>query len=337
MEVNIENPTELVNYLERSGRITAGTRPKVSVLGGGVSNRTVLVEQAEGTAWVLKQALPKLRVADDWYCDPARIELESLALQWLEKLIPEAVPRFIFSDKSNSLFAMTAVPRPHVNWKTLLLAGEIGCDLVQKFGELLGQIHRSSSRPANEWKNRFSDRTFFDALRLDPYYRRAAERNPSCAAFFRQLIDETRAVQEALVHGDFSPKNILVHEGSLILLDYEVMHLGDPAFDLGFSLTHLLSKANHLAPHRSKLLEATHVYWNSYSQSLSSARALTIGERAVRHTLGCLLARVDGRSPLEYLTAAERDRQRRVSTELMRSSPKTIPDLIDAFAENLSP
>ena len=335
MEINIENSSELIRYLRATRRIEDAAIPTVTVLSGGVSNRTVLIEHAHGTDWVLKQSLSKLRVADDWYCHPARIEREALGLQQLEKLTPGQVPSFVFEDPLNHLFAMTAVPKPHSNWKALLLAGDVDLDLCRQLGELLGRIHCPGRESINELRRLFADRTFFDALRLEPYYRTAAARNPETAAFFDLLINENRSIQKALVHGDFSPKNVLVHQGRLVLLDFEVIHFGDPAFDLGFSLTHLLSKAHHLPPHRPKLLAAAGAYWNSYVQSLPSGTDAVLEERAVRHTLGCLLARVDGRSPLEYLTAEEREDQRRISTELMRCKVAAVPDLIGEFAGRL--
>ena len=242
MEINIENSVELIRYLRATRRIEDAAIPAVTVLSGGVSNRTVLLEHAHGTDWVLKQSLSKLRVADDWYCHPARIEREALGLQQLEKLTPGQVPSFVFEDPLNHLFAMTAVPKPHYNWKALLLAGDVNLDLCRQFGELLGRIHCPAGESINQLRRLFADLNFFDALRLEPYYRRAAARNPETAAFFDLLIDECRSIQKALVHGDFSPKNVLIHQGRLVLLDFEVIHFGDPAFDLGFSLTHLLRK-----------------------------------------------------------------------------------------------
>ena len=336
MEVNIENPLELVRYLQSSGRIEEGACPAVSVLPGGVSNRTVFVEHANGTAWVLKQALPKLRVAEDWFCSPARIEREALGLQWLEKLTPGRVPHFVFEDRLNHLFAMTAVARPHAQWKSMLLSGDLQPDLFRQFGELLGRIHRLSPEHHDVLRQLFSDRGFFHALRLDPYYRTAASRNPAWTGFFERLIGQSESIQESLVHGDFSPKNVLVHEGRLVLLDFEVIHFGDGAFDLGFALTHLLSKAHHRVSHRDEFLGAARIFWESYAQSLPSRPDAIWENRAVRHTLGCLLARTDGRSPLEYFSAAERVHQRRVSTDLMLREVGAIPDLIEQFGRRLS-
>ncbi len=133
------------------------------------------------------------------------------------------------------------------------------------------------------------------------------------------------------MHGDYSPKNVLVHGGRLVLLDYEVIHWGDPAFDVGFSMAHLLSKAHHLADRRGALVHVAHVYWQTYAAEVE-AQFGNLEARAVRHTLACLLARVDGRSPLEYLGDDERARQRHAACVLIDHHPPRMTDLIDRFA-----
>jgi aminoglycoside phosphotransferase (APT) family kinase protein len=136
-----------------------------------------------------------------------------------------------------------------------------------------------------------------------------------------------------LVHGDYSPKNVLVREGSLVLLDHEVIHFGDPAFDLGFAMTHLMSKAHHCRERRALMEHATLDFFDRYSAAIGEILfdQWRIERLAVRHTLACLLARVSGRSPLEYLTESERLAQRRAAVELMASPPKGVSDLISAF------
>ena len=157
-----------------------------------------------------------------------------------------------------------------------------------------------------------------------------ASQVPRAAPFMAALIERTRANRFTLVHGDFSPKNVLVHAGRLVLLDYEVIHWGDPAFDVGFSLTHLLSKAHHVTTHRAAFKQAAHGYWHTYYAQVAGLFG-DLESRSVHCTLGCLLARADGRSPLEYLSDAERDRQRDAVLSLMAGPPATMPALIDAF------
>jgi thiamine kinase-like enzyme len=215
----------------------------------------------------------------------------------------------------------------------MLLRGELHAKQVTQFSHLLGTIHRQSHLHLSEIAQLFDDRSFFESLRLEPYYRYTAQQVPKAADFLDQLISDTRATRLALVHGDYSPKNILVHQGRLILLDHEVVHFGDPAFDLGFSLTHFLSKAHHLSPYREQFATAALEHWHTYLQTVRDVPWISdLEKRAARHTLGCLLARVAGRSPLEYLDKDERARQQRAVLHLMRSPPQTLPELVNSFS-----
>jgi aminoglycoside phosphotransferase (APT) family kinase protein len=349
-KLNIEETGPLVAHLRAGGWIGADENPEVRILRGGVSNRTVLVRRPAGEAWVLKQALPKLRVAVEWLSPPERIFREALGMRHLADLLPAgAVPALIFEDRENFLLAMSAVPEPHRNWKTMLLDGELADDHIDQFALLLASLHAGRGR---ELRETFADTSFFESLRLEPYYAYTAECVPAARDFLNGLITETRSNRVALVHGDFSPKNILVRSNRLVLIDHEVIHFGDPAFDLGFSLTHLLSKANHLPQLRDRFRTAAIRYWNAYvgqppkvgqasacrwSLDISAAGAGELEARAVRHTLGCLLARVDGRSPLEYLTEEERSRQRSAVLDLMSTPPASIAGLVEEFIRRLNP
>jgi aminoglycoside phosphotransferase (APT) family kinase protein len=335
--LDIEQPGQLVAYLRASGRMGVGEEAEVRVLAGGVSNRTVLVKRSNGEAWVLKQALEKLRVAVEWHSDPRRIEREALGMRRLASLAPPgSIPALLFEDARHHLLAMAAVPEPHENWKTPLLRGQLERQHVEQFGRLLGAIHRGSHERREELAPLFEERGFFESLRLEPYYLYSAERVPAAAPFLHALVAETRATRQALVHGDYSPKNILVHFGRLVLLDHEVIHWGDPAFDLGFSLAHFLSKAHHLRAHRAAFADAAGEYWGAYRRELGEVPwSAELEVRVVRHALGCLLARVAGRSPMEYLDATERARQGEVVLDLMADAPDELAKLTNAFLQRI--
>lgn len=336
-DLDIEQPDALLTYLRETGRIAADETPAFTVLTGGVSNRTVLVERGNGDAWVIKQALPKLRVQVDWFSPPERIHREALGLRWLAKLAPlGTITPLVFEDHAHHLLAMEAVPRPHTNWKTMLLAGHVEPEHVEQFAHLLGLIHRRGYEHQRDVEPVFRDRSFFESLRLEPYYGYTATQVPAAEQFLTGLIAATLARRETLVHGDYSPKNVLIHAGRLVLLDHEVIHFGDPGFDLGFSMTHLLSKAHHLPAHRRAFAAAAWSYWTHYRETIGDVEwAADIEPRAVRHTLGCLLARVRGRSPLEYLSEEERARQASAVVRLMAAPPATIAELIDRFLAEL--
>ena len=337
--VDIEDAGALIAYLHQSGRIPRDETPaRVRVLAGGVSNKTVLVGRASGEGWVLKQALPKLRTRADWFSDPARVRREAEGLRWLPRLAPPGtITPLVFEDPGQFLLAMHAVPQPHENWKAMLLGGRLEQDHVAQFGRLLGTIHAASADHP-EVAAAFADRSFFESLRVEPYYAYTASQVPAASDFLRRLIDLTRARRLTLVHGDYSPKNVLVHAGRLVLLDHEVIHFGDPAFDLGFALTHLLSKANHLPQHRGRFADAAKLFRQTYAETIGRpAWAEGLECVAVRHTLGCLLARVAGRSPLEYLDESQRARQQAAALDLMRpeNSPRTTDDLIREFLKRM--
>ena len=328
--INIEESADLLAYLRECRLIDDDEEPAFQALTGGVSNRAILVERAGRESWVIKQALHKLRVEADWYSSPERIQREAAGLRRLAKIIPGHVPDLIFEDNENHILAMTAVPQPHANWKTLLLNGCIDIEFARSFGSLLARIHNAIEHDS-ALAEEFAERRFFEELRLEPYYGYAATHAPQAATFLHQLIDDTRARRFALVHGDYSPKNVLIHRGSLIILDYEVIHFGDPAFDVGFSLTHFLSKAHHLPAHRKAILGLARRYWQTYQSHLSANLRESVRQYAAKHTLACMLARVAGRSPLEYLDASERERQKGIVLALIEQDIADVPELIDAF------
>jgi len=334
MNLDIEHPEQLVNYLRDHGHIGRNETPEMRILAGGVSNRAVLVKHSAGD-WVLKQALEKLRVQGEWLSRPERVHREAKGMRALGRMLPEgAVPAFVFEDHTHHILAMEAVPQPHRNWKQMLLNGELYPGHAHEFASMLAAIHRRSQQQADSLRRAFDDRSFFESLRLDPYYGTAASAVPEAAGFLRALVDETRSIRTALVHGDYSPKNILVHENRLVLLDHEVIHWGDPAFDIGFSMTHFLSKALHLQNHREVLVEGAHLYWKTYEQEAGPDQPFT--DRAVRHTLACMLARADGRSPLEYLDPEEKQRQRCIVLAMMNELQDSMHGLINEFEKSLS-
>ncbi len=336
-DLDIEQHPALLSYLRRTGRVAVDEHVVMCNLAGGVSNRTVLVERSTGEAWVLKQALTRLRVPVEWFSRPERIHREAMGLRWLEQLAPPGtVAPLVFEDLDHHVLAMQAVPQPHDNWKTLLLQGRLQRSHFEQFARLLGTIHFNAYRLSAEVARVFDDRTFFESLRIEPYYGYSATQVPAAGPFLGTLINDTRCCRLTLVHGDYSPKNVLIYQGRLVLLDHEVIHFGDPAFDLGFSLTHLLSKAHHVRDHRDAFADGAKLYWQVYLQTMGDVDwAMELEDRAVRHTLACLLARVCGRSTLEYLDSMERARQREVVLALMLDVPVSIPDLIGQFIARL--
>jgi len=331
--MDIENPSELNLYLAGRGYQILGSE----TLPGGVSNRTVLVQISDGSSIVVKQARDRLKSQSDWRSDPRRITQEGRAMEWLPRwTLPGSIPRLCFLDEANHILVMEAIPQPHYQWKQQLLAGHIEESTFRQFGELLAAVHRGSYLESPVVEPVFREQSFFFSLRLEAYYLFTAERIPEAAGFLRQLVKDCQVRRFALVHGDFSPKNVLVHGERLVLLDHEAAHFGDPTFDVGFGLTHLLSKALHLTEHRQRMRRGAHRFWQAYQGGVPANREFSdVSARSVRQTLGCSLARVAGKSLLEYLTPLQREAQREIVLNLIDQPPDRIEDLIEAFIDRI--
>jgi 5-methylthioribose kinase len=285
-----------------------GCRPDaltITPLGGGVSNHVVLVE-APGLRCVFKQALEKLRVEQDWRSGRDRIFREYAALTVMREVLPPgAVPRVLFEDRQQFTFAMEVAPANAQPWKSSLLAGEVRLEWAERAGHLLGTwTCESVERP--DWQAEFADLAVFGELRVDPYYHTTAARHPELALHFASLIDECLNRRFSLIHGDFSPKNLLISSAGMTVIDWEVAHWGDPSFDAAFLTNHLLLKAFHRPQDWRQFRQAANAFWAAL---LSHQLPGWLQPAAMRH-LGCLLlARIDGKSPAEYI-GAEPDRQR---------------------------
>ena len=324
--MNIENPKTLNNYLFKHGLIKEGESLSCKMLTGGVSAKTVYVEKSNPI--VIKQALQQLKTKSEWFSDPARILIENKGLKWLYGQLPKgSVPQPIFCDEENHLLIMEAITPPAENLKELLLKGIINEFYIKAFGELLGTIHHKGLHDPEASKT-FHDRDFFINLRMEPYYQFTSQKLSQFRPFYVELIQSTLDHQITVVHGDYSPKNILIKDNRLILLDHEVIHFGDPAFDVGFSLTHFLSKANHLKD--PAFVDAAKLSWDSY-RSIFNYERDNFEQRCVKHLLGCMLARVHGKSPLEYLAANEQKWQYETVSSLINEMPHRLTQLFESY------
>ncbi len=294
-------------------------------LGGGVSNTVLLIESPD-RRFVLKQSLGKLRVQQDWFSDRARIFRESSAMRQLARVFPPgSVPDILFEDRDNYLFAMTAAPPDAEPWKDLLLRGEVNPNTAESIGRLLGAMI------SNTWKSEaaeaeFGDQTIFDELRLDPYYRSTAARHPDLAAWFHRLIDESQSRRYSLVHGDWSPKNFLVCGASVMAIDFEVIHFGDPSFDAAFLLNHLLLKSFYRPGNSVALREAALRFWNIVQAAIPRPNDW-FEPATIQHLGALLLARIDGKSPAEYIREESlRTEIRAFARRLILHPPRRITD-----------
>jgi 5-methylthioribose kinase len=332
--------TNAVEYLRSRGHVTHEESAQARELTGGVSNMVIHVTRSGGNDLVLKQARGQLNVAEPWYCDVERIWREVDVLQICSELIQKraadsalriVTPQFLFTDRENYLYAMTAAPREHVVWKQELLRGVARSDVAFACGTLLGTLHARSWHDAS-LAQQLDDRHFFEDLRLDPYYRQIARVHENLTPEIERLIASVWHERHCLVHGDFSPKNLLVHGDCVWLIDFEVGHYGDPAFDLGFFLSHLMLKSAYHAPRHRPIFELIDAFWNAYCaemQRIVSADELAaLVRRAIRNVAGCILARLDGKSKIDYLDDhARRDAMRELAKVIFKEQPTLWNDV----------
>lgn len=329
IELTVDNAAE---YLRRRGWIGEGLAA-IELMSGGVSNVVLRIETAD-RLFVLKQSRPQLRTRDAWFSDLERVYREQEVMQVLAPLLPPyMVPEVLFVDRADYVFVMAHAPRSAKVWKQQLLAGDIDFALGEHAGRILGRIHESTARNPHLVKP-FADRDVFVQLRVDPYYRRIQERRPEVADAVQPLIDRLMTAQDALCHGDYSPKNILTHEHGFTLVDYETAHLGDPTMDLGFCLSHLMLKAIKRSHDRQRHFELTRRFWQGYAAETTFLLQSELQRRGIEHCGVCLLARIDGTSPVEYLPEEDRrEAVRRLGRRMLWERPQQWSEVLDLAEE----
>jgi 5-methylthioribose kinase len=308
------------DYLRQKGWIGPGP-VAVQPLSGGVSNIVLRVD-TPGRTFVLKQSRPQLRTRDPWFSDLDRVWREMEVMQALGPHLPAGVvPEVLFADRPNFVFAMSHAPIEAVVWKAQLLAGQVDLARGEQAGRVLGRMHEVTAKDRSLVEP-FADRNVFLQLRVDPFYRRIQERLPDVAAAVEVLAGELLQCRDALCHGDYSPKNMLMHGQGFVLVDYETAHWGHPAMDLGFFLSHLILKAVRRWPDRRRYFELTRSFWRGYRAEAASLPVQELEYRGVGHFAACLLARIDGTSPVDYLP--EEDRRaavRRLGRQVLGQRP----------------
>jgi 5-methylthioribose kinase len=332
----------VVPYLRDRGVVPASADPAVTPLGGGVSNAVFRVDWGED-AVVCKRPYPNLDVDDDWPADVGRVHNEAAAARVYAAVAadcPDAlgvrVPGVRFEDEEVHVAVFDAAPAGTPTWKSRLLDGEVDVAVAAALGTFLAATH---DRTAGDGDVRaaFASYEPFEQLRLDPYHETVARRHPAVADAVRAEADRTRGVRTALVHGDYSPKNVLVDGDVRWLLDFEVAHWGDPAFDVAFLCNHLLIKAVYLAREGPTggdvdcdCLRAARAVRDAYRDRRTPREGFWAD---VATELGVLmLARIDGKSPVEYAGEPTRERLRAVATATLRGEARSFDGVVDLVA-----
>jgi 5-methylthioribose kinase len=300
MSTELLTADTVLAYLIEKKIISASDQAEVEVLTGGVSN-VVLAITTRNQKMVLKQALAELMVAQRWEADQRRAIVEANAIALFHKLSPDQVPNLVFLDPERFILILDRVPVGSTVWKSDLLDGVINPDIAEVLGTTLAQWHNFGEKD-KEARLQFMEDSLFEQLRIDPFYRFVAAKNEALKPVISKLINELEGDKTTIVHGDFSPKNIMVGmDDQVYILDFEVTHVGNPVFDLAFLLAHLLCKKLRTdEPLEEKLLGASaERFINAYEVIRPIDSSLSL------HTALIALARVEGKSPVNYLDSSK--------------------------------
>ena len=309
-----------------ASRGLASLAATITPLAGGVSSDIYLVEDGD-TRFVLKRALPKLRVKDEWLADVSRNQYEQAYIDYVAGFLPDAVPRILHRDPEHGFFTMEYLGDGFANWKKLMLGGVYDYGHADQAAKILGTIHK---RSWNDPKvaERFDTTANFIQLRVDPYLYTTGARHPALKAMFDEEGQRLTETRRCLVHGDYSPKNILISPARMVVLDCEVAWFGDPAFDVAFLLNHLVLKSVLLATHPEPVIEMVHHAWANYQQALGKPLRLPLEPNVTRLLLMLMLARIDGKSPVEYLSETQRSFVRDFTTKLLPERPEFLSQVL---------
>lgn len=319
---------EILDYLHARGHLPT---PSVTRFAGGVSGEAYLVENRPARV-VVKYALERLLVDAKWTAKPERAMTEAAAITLLHELTPGCTPQLYGADSEHNAIVMTAAPPEWLPWKSVLL-GEAPdpteglSSTAKRLAEILGVWH------SRTWHNaaiaaQFDDYEAFEQLRLTPFHRTVAERHPAVAMQVTRCADELMSRRDCLVHGDFSPKNVLVGPNGLMVLDFEVAHVGAAVFDVAFLQCHLVLKALHLPNRAAELADAASAFVGTYRAATSTQSTSVDSLDLLASHIACLLlARVDGLSPAGYLHASTANIVRSLALEILADSELSVSEL----------
>jgi len=317
----------MVDALGRLGLLRKGDVPRFTPLPGGVSSDIVRVEVGERT-FCVKRALPRLKVAALWEAPIARNAAEAAWMRTVGQWLPRSVPELLGEDRASGLFAMAYLPaEQYAVWKERLRDGQIDPAFAAEVGARLADTHRHTADDAL-LASAFANDATFESIRIEPYLRATAAKHPDLADRLNDLAATTLATKRALVHGDVSPKNLLCGPCGPVFLDAECACYGDPAFDLAFCLNHMLLKGSWRPQWRARYLACFDALAAAYLRGVVWEPSEAIERRCAHLLPGLWLARVDGKSPVEYLSEPEaREKVRRAARSLLLKPVERLGDI----------
>jgi aminoglycoside phosphotransferase (APT) family kinase protein len=323
-------PNDIIDALERM-HLLNGAVPRGEALAGGVSSDIWRIDLPGGPICI-KRALPELRVKASWQAPVERNIYEARWMKIVNQVAPAVTPALLGQDQASGTLAMAYLPQARYPlWKALLRDGAVDVAFAASVASALGRIH-SATAAMPALAEEFKTDSIFHDIRLEPYLTQTGRAHPDLAARMDVLTRTTLQNKRALVHGDVSPKNILCGPDGPVFLDAECAWWGDPAFDLAFCLNHLMLKCLWVPDATPALLDSFRAFTAAYLPLVKWEPAASLEVRAAHLLPALFLARVDGKSPVEYITLeAQRDQVRSVARHLLADPPDRLADVAKAW------
>ena len=326
-----ELPQPFEAALRDAGLLAQDEAVTAEPITGGVSSDIWKVTTRTRTLCI-KSALARLRVEGDWRVPVSRSASEAGWFQVAAGIIPGSVPKILAFDEARGIIMMEYLsPDEWPVWKARLLAGVIDTGSARGAAVAIGKLHAATAGdPAIA--ARFSDTDTFRQVRLDPYLRTTAKSHPDLADRLETLCESLLENAKCLIHGDFSPKNILVRANQVVILDAECAVYGDPAFDVAFCINHLILKSILMPDCAPDLTAMVEIFFDQYLSLMAWEPAADLEDRVMRLLPALMLARIDGLSPVEYL---DDDAQKSFVRDVSIHALITPPQSLSGFLEHL--
>ena len=299
---------DLPEYLTALGLLTPGEHVSVEPAGEGNINWVRRVRSAARPfSVVVKQARPALERFPEYRVSTQRIEFEARWYETVARFDREKIcPRVHFFDAQRKALVLEDLGGAEP-LNILLARGGDAAGIAAALGRFLGAVHAGTRDPAlaarfqnTEMRQLHGEHIFGLPFRandfpLSPAVRRRAERVAADADLLRRIDAAHRRYRElalALIHADVQPSNVLVAAGAPRLLDAEIAHQGDPAFEIGQLAGHLWLRALARGDARAAA-PAVSALWSSYMAALDGALEVAFadvmlhaGIEMLRRTLG---------------------------------------------------
>lgn len=328
---------DVVKTLHHAGLIDDPETAGSSRLEGGVSSDIWKIDAA-GRTLCVKRALDRLRVEAEWHAPVERNRFEVRWNQIAGRIAPGSAPTVRYHDDERMFFVMDYLdPRHYELWKEKLRQGRAESRDAGNVGGTLARIHSATAGDENVYEQ-FPRTDIFHDIRLEPYLLATAARHPDLKSRIEALSRTTAETRLAMIHGDVSPKNILIGPDGPVFLDAECACIGDPAFDLAFCLNHMLLKCLWNPAAAEAYLACYQAMAEAYFHRVDWENPETLEARTAALLPALFLARVDGKSPVEYITdESDHDKVRRCARALLESTPPRLVDIRLAWRRELGP